>query len=298
MLAGIASSSASAPPLTTRVLMPGDEAALDDFLGFHFATSMILRANAHAAGIVDQGQPFQGTYAAAFDRATMVAVAAHFWNGVVAVQAPRSLASVVRATIAASKRNVTGFVGPWNQIEAAVTAAGKSQRRKLAGTPKVVMAIDMVNLRVPAPLLQGKIRYRVLTAKDHGWASGWRTASFIESFGAKNTPDLRDSVAKETEGLIERGQLFTVETDRPIAIGVIDARLSGIVQLDGVWTPAAHRGTGPEAAAVAGALQSLKDQGVTRAILLTPKSQANAHKLFRALGFVAIADYGLMLYVD
>jgi hypothetical protein len=298
MLAGIASSSASAPPLATRVLGAGDEAALDEFLNHHFATSMILRANARSAGLVDHGATFQGTYAAAFDRATIVGVAAHFWNGVVAVQAPRALANVVRAAIAASKRTVTGFVGPWGQIEAAVTAAGKSQRKKLSGAPKTVMAIDMVNLRIPAPLLEGKIRYRVLTAKDHGWASGWRTANFIEAFTAKNTPELRESVAKETEGLIERGQIFTVETDRPLAIGVFDARLPGIVQIDSVWTPAAHRGAGPEAAVVAGALHSVKDQGVTRAILLSPRSQANAHKLFRALGFVAIADYGLMLYVD
>jgi predicted GNAT family acetyltransferase len=284
--------------LSTRILGPGDEAALDGFLANHFATSMILRANLRAAGLADHGEAFQGTYAAAFDRATIVAAAAHYWNGVLAVQAPRSLASVVRAAVAASKRNVTGFVGPWNQVEAAVPAVGRSQRRKLAGVPKTVMALDMTNLRVPAPLAEGKIRYRKLSAKDHGWAAGWRTANFIETFGAKNTPELRDTVAKETEGLIERGQIFTVETDRPLAIGVFDATLPNIVQLDGIWTPAAHRGQGPEAAAVAGALHSVKDTGVTRAVLLTPKSSAAAHKLYRALGFVAIADHGMMLYVD
>ena len=44
-----------------RVLQPGDEAALEKFLAPRALTSMFLRSNARAAGLVDRGEPLQGT---------------------------------------------------------------------------------------------------------------------------------------------------------------------------------------------------------------------------------------------
>jgi len=44
-----------------RTLQPGDEAALDAFLARHAESSMFLRSNARAAGLVDRGEPLQAT---------------------------------------------------------------------------------------------------------------------------------------------------------------------------------------------------------------------------------------------
>src|SRR4051812_685491 len=90
-----------------RVLGPGDETKLDDFLRRHADSSMFLRSNARAAGLVDEGKPLQGTYAALFDGDAIVAVAAHAWNGFVMVQAPAvGLAEVVRFAVGSSQRAV------------------------------------------------------------------------------------------------------------------------------------------------------------------------------------------------
>src|SRR5439155_27320443 len=60
-----------------RTLQPGDEAALDAFLARHAESSMFLRSNARAAGLVDRGEPLQATYVAAIEGGAIVAVVAH-----------------------------------------------------------------------------------------------------------------------------------------------------------------------------------------------------------------------------
>src|SRR5260370_39606072 len=71
-----------------RLLRPGDETALDAFLTDHTDSSMFLRANARAAGLIDRGSPLEATYVAALAGGRITGVAAHCWNGMVLVQAP------------------------------------------------------------------------------------------------------------------------------------------------------------------------------------------------------------------
>src|SRR6266545_4632910 len=100
-----------------RRLGPGDEAALERFLREHADSSMFLRSNARKAGLVDRGEPLQGTYVAACDDAgAIVAVAAHAWNGIVIVQGRVDLVcDVAREAVAASRRAVNGLSGPYAQ---------------------------------------------------------------------------------------------------------------------------------------------------------------------------------------
>ena len=78
-------------PVDVRLLGPDDRDALERFLLAHADSSLFLRSNVRAAGLVDDGRPFSGTYAGAFDGG-LRAVAAHYWNGNVIVQAPVALA--------------------------------------------------------------------------------------------------------------------------------------------------------------------------------------------------------------
>src|SRR5207237_986989 len=94
-----------------RVLHPGDEAALDAFLVARADSSMFLRSNARAAGLVDRGQPLHATYVAALEDGRMVGVVAHCWNGMVLVQAPAHSAVLAPEAVRRSGRAVTGFSG-------------------------------------------------------------------------------------------------------------------------------------------------------------------------------------------
>ncbi len=71
-----------------RVLKPGDEAALETFVRPRIASSMFLLGNMRMSGLVDTGNPYTGTYAAAFDGDEIVGAVAYFWNGNLIVQSP------------------------------------------------------------------------------------------------------------------------------------------------------------------------------------------------------------------
>ena len=75
-------------PPEWKTLSLGDEPALERFLEPRATESMFLRSNARMAGLVDRGEPFQGTYVAAVEHGRVIAVAAHFWNGMLILQAP------------------------------------------------------------------------------------------------------------------------------------------------------------------------------------------------------------------
>lgn len=61
-----------------RLLTPEDLPALTRFLVRHPDTTLILHRNGHMAGLVDEGRPYQGAWAAACDGCEVVGVAAQF----------------------------------------------------------------------------------------------------------------------------------------------------------------------------------------------------------------------------
>src|SRR5882672_7615434 len=101
----------------------GDEPELEQFLARHADSSMFLRSNLRRAGIVDRGERFEGTYVAVRDSDGLVAVAAHWWNGVLSVQGDvDAVGAVARAAVAQSNRVIAGFAAPWAHLVAARAA--------------------------------------------------------------------------------------------------------------------------------------------------------------------------------
>ena len=94
-----------------RFLAAEDAPAFESFLGPRADSSVFLLANARRGGFLDRGRPFEGTYAGAFEKNLLVAVAAHFWNGFLAVQAPDHLEAVIDKAVGASGRAVAGLTG-------------------------------------------------------------------------------------------------------------------------------------------------------------------------------------------
>ena len=107
-----------------RPLTPDDQRPLERFLLAHPNTTMFLRSNLLAAGLVDHGERQEGTYVAAFDGSQVLAVVAHYWNGNLVVEAPVELEALVHAAVRASGREVRGFIGPHAQAVAARACTG------------------------------------------------------------------------------------------------------------------------------------------------------------------------------
>ncbi len=262
---------------------------------------MFLLANARTAGLVDRGQPEQGTYVAALDGRRIVGVAAHFWNGMLVLQAPEPgvLEPAARAALARSRRDLKGLAGPRSQIDRVVSALGLAGRRTSLDSREELYDLALENLRVPEGLASGRLACRLPDVEELDLLGRWRAEFAIESLGLRRGPELLAVSRKEIERLQEeRNHWVLVDSDQPVSYSAFNARLPEIVQVGGVWTPRELRGRGYARAVVAGSLLLAREDGVERAVLFTAEENRSARAAYEALGFQVVGDYGLVIFAD
>jgi ribosomal protein S18 acetylase RimI-like enzyme len=283
--------------LEIRPLGLGDELALEAFLKGHADSSMFLRSNARAAGLEYEGKPLQADYVAAFAGERIVGVAAHCWNGMVLLQAPRGdqLAAVARAAVAHSGRAVTGISGPAEQVAAARTALELDARPAPKFGREELFALGLPDLVVPAPLADGRWTSRPPRHDELDLVTGWRVDFMVEALHRAAGAGLRDEAAAEVRMLHERKlDWLLLDAGRPVAFSAFNAALPDIVQVGGVWTPPELRGRSYGRAVVAGSLLDARARGVTRAVLFAEREDAK--RAYRGLGFSIVGEYGLLLF--
>ena len=95
-----------------RILKPGDEQSLETFLLPRVASSMFLIGNSRMAGLEDHGETYQGTYAAAFEDGRITAIAAHYWNQILVLQATDHIKELVQTVLSFSERPLRGLSVP------------------------------------------------------------------------------------------------------------------------------------------------------------------------------------------
>jgi len=286
-------------PDGVRVLAPGDEPALARFFERHPDTTLFFQNNVAAVGLVDRGIPYSGTYAAAFEDGAIAALAAHYWNGNLIVEAPRHLEAIARAAITASGRDVAGLVGPYAQIVALRNALGLATALATMDSPDELFALVLDRLRVPAALGRGAWSVRTPRPDELDLLAEWRAGYRIELMGQAPGPALRDGARAEVERNQAEGRNFVLEVGGAlVSYAGYNARTPACVQIGGVWTPVALRGLGYARGAVAGALIAARDAGVARSILFTGVDNRAAQAAYRALGYERIGDYGLLLFAE
>ncbi|OUL31116.1 GNAT family N-acetyltransferase [Nostoc sp. 106C] len=283
---------------TLKTLQPGDEMLLESFLLQHIDTSMFLRSNWREAGLGDQGARFQGTYVAAIANADIVAVAAHYWNGMVVVQAPVYLKEVVQAVVAESNRAISGIAGPAAQVEAAKKVLGLANRPTHLDEREILFSLKLRDLQIPPALASGKLKCRLPHQEEFDLLSEWWYAFNIEALKKSESTDLQASCRREIEARQAKAMHWVlVAGDTPVAYSGFNARLPDIVQIGGVWTPPALRGNGYAKSVVAGSLLDARSQGVERAILFTNRDNLAAQAAYRGIGFRATGEeFGLVLF--
>lgn len=284
--------------MTAVRLGPGDEERLAAFFRRHPDTTLFMHSNSLAAGLVDRGEPLQGTYAAAFDDdGAIAALACHCWNGNLLLEAPVALPEVVRAAVAASGRPVSGVIGPDAQARAARQALGLDGAATTLASTEDLFALALDALRVPAPLASGSLRCRPARDDELPALVAWRHDYRVEVIHETPGPALRERSREEIEHLQALGRQFVLEADgQVVSYAAYNAATPACVQIGGVWTPPALRGRGYARAVVAGALLASRACGVARSVLFTPIGNAPAQAAYRALGYERIGDYALILF--
>jgi len=275
-----------------RLLRGGDEAELERFLAPLADSSMFLLANARKGGLEDQGQPFQATYAAAFEEGSIVGVAACSWLGTVVVQAPRELPGVVREAVRASGRQVTAMIGPYSQ---AVAACAAIDRSPLSLERDLLFGVDLAELQVPAELRSGRVVCRAARREELGLLAEWRARFVVDTNLEREGADLRSRARVAMELLFADGALFVLASGGdPVSMAGFNARTAETAQIGSVYTPPPLRGRGHARCAVAGALLAARGSGAVRGILFTAESNRAAQRSYQAIGFRPIGDYGLL----
>jgi ribosomal protein S18 acetylase RimI-like enzyme len=280
-----------------RRLVPGDEAALDSFLVLHADSSMFLRSNLRSAGLVDGAEPYQGTYVAAVAGETVLGVVAHFWNGMIVVQAPNHVEALAPLVIAASGRKLVGFLGPGEQVARARRALGLAEDAATEDSIDDLFALDLAALIVPPALAEGRVAVRPPEPTELALITEWSISFNCEALGFTESDELRRNCANHIGRLqAEKAHFVLVSAGLPVAYAAFNATVPDAVQLGGVWTPPGLRGQGYARNVVAGALLAARSAGITRAVLFTENDNASAQSAYRSLGFVKVGDYGIVIF--
>lgn len=279
-----------------RILLPGDEAALEEFLLPRIESSMFLLGNLRAVGLADRGRRFEGTYAAAFEAGKIVAVVAHYWNGNLVFQASDHLAALGRAAVEASGRPIQGLLGPQAQVGAAKKALGLEAVKIMLDETEYLYSLALTDLVVPEALRSGRLRGRRIECRDLDLLTRWRVGFSLEALGEEPSVLLWERCRASAERSLEQGWTWILEEGgKPVATSSFNAATAEAVQVGGVWTPPEIRSHGYGRAVVAVSLLDARAEGVTTSILFTGVRNLPAQRAYMALGFRHIGDYRLLL---
>ena len=280
-----------------RLLGPDDRPALEAFLLAHADSSLFLRGNVCAGGMVFEGRPLQAVYVGLVEAGAVHAVAAHCWNDFVLVQAPTELAAVVCAVVERSGRPVAGMSGPWTQVCDARRALGLHDRPAAFDSKDVLMALELAALVRPPLVDDPEVVCRRTRADDLELAVEWRIAYAIEELRATDGARLHAEARADMERHHREGSSWILEhAGRPVSFSAFNASLPDVVQIGGVFTPPALRSRGYARAVVAGSLVAAAAAGVGRSVLFTGVENPAAQRAYRALGFRPVGDYGLLRF--
>ncbi len=282
-----------------RVLTAGDEERLDAFLREHADSTLFLRSNLRAAGIVDGGRPLQATYAAWVEDNKVQGVVSHAWNGNLIFQAREHAAELARAASASSKRLVKGLIGCWDQVSEAREALRLAGARTFVSSKEHLFSVELSRVRVPGRLERGDWICRLPRGPEMDLLSVWRRDFQVDTIGEPPFDGMVAECRKGLERHLGEGSLFVLVDGQTLASTcTFNARVPDCVQIGGVWTPPQLRERGYGRAVVAGALQLALREGVSKAVLFTDQHNHSARAAYEGLGFERVGDYGLILFSD
>lgn len=248
---------------------------------------------------MDTGAPYSGAYVGVFDADAIVAMAAHYWQGNLVVEAPVHVAEIARCAVEASGRPVSGLIGPWAQVQAMRAALGLEGAATAMDSPDELFALSLHALLVPPLLATSEARVRMPHDHELDLVIRWREDYAVELLGQTRGEALRERSRGEILRNQEEGRNFVLElAGEVVAYSGYNASTPRCVQIGGVWTPPSLRGRGYARAVVAGSLLAARTRGVERSILFTGVENRSAQAAYRALGYERVGDYGLVLFAE
>jgi ribosomal protein S18 acetylase RimI-like enzyme len=257
---------------------------------------MFLFGNMRTAGLADQGEPYQGTYAAAFAGGEIIGVVAHYWNHNLVFQAPVLVKELLRRAVEASGRDIGGLIGPGGQVDTAKEALDVDEYRIRLDEMEKLYALELDDLLVPDALASGQVVGRRAGLEDLELLIAWRVAYGAEALGEEETVESRERARSVVQRPVKEKRTWVLEAGgEPVACSSFNTATQEAVQVGGVWTPPELRSQGYGRAVVAASLLDARSEGVTTAILFTGQENIPAQRAYEALGFEHCGVYRMVL---
>lgn len=280
--------------LHTRLLQIEDRPALERHLTSTADTALLMLSNLALAGLDDDGLPHQGTYVGAFDGKELIGCLGHFWNGNVLVQSEVGISHMLGHVVSLGRRQVAGVLGPLAQVEESLAIL-----RPRLGLPRVaefelLFAVDRDGLVLPDPLASGDVTCRRAHDGDRPLLRAWRQDALRDDGRLREGDEAaREKADAEIDTLLDAGRVWLAEcSGETVSMATIIGLAGNRAMIGGVWTPEDHRNLGYARSVVAGALQALEREGVTRGVLFTGRANEAAKAAYKAIGFEQIGRYG------
>lgn len=278
-----------------RLLQPGEEARAEAFLRTRADTTMILRSNLARAGLVNEGRPHQGLYAAAFVDGAVEGLGAVYWNDALVLAGGSHVEALTDALSAGRARGFASILGPLREVsQARERARARFDAVVRRQSDEILYALPLDELVMPAAV--DGIVTRAPHDDEMPLVRAWRMQYAAETSSVPDTPETHVREGALVDAAHGAGNDMLLLADggtTPVAYAAFNATLPEMVQVGGVFTPPAHRGHGFARRVVAALLARGRTQGATRAILFTGEENIAAQKAYEALGFRAIGDYAI-----
>lgn len=195
---------------------------------------------------------------------------------------PAPAAAALAEEIASSSAgSVPGVIA-----EAATAAAFAGQWSEATGaavTPEEGARLYRLARLTPPPAPGGRLR--LATEADLPVLLEWWRAFSIET-GAEGEGPAEQAVARN----LHSQRLFVWEDDGPRSMCGATPAIAGVSRIGAVYTPSQSRRRGYAAAAVASLCQRLRRQDGARPILYTQLANPTSNRIYRRLGFRAVAE--------
>lgn len=270
---------------------PGDEAALDAFLAPHAATSMFLRGNLARFGLAASDHPNATRYWRLPADGTIRAVLGLTNAGVALMQAPGAQSQDIKAlTAGLSGQEITGMTGDAAQIAALLGALALPVSAIRADSTEPLYHLALADLQPAAP---GALRHA--RAEDRALLLTWFRQYFRDiGFAPPDPAQEEANLQTRTDAAISGGShCRLLEIDgQPVAMAGLNARVATMVQVGGVYVPAAARGQGLGRAVTRALLIEARAEGATDAVLFA--NNPAAARSYEALGFTRIGSYRIV----
>jgi RimJ/RimL family protein N-acetyltransferase len=287
--------------LSLKILGPGDERALKRFLLTRLDSSLFLYSNMLAAGLEDTGVRFSGTYAAAFEGREIVAVAGHFWNQTMVLQAPVQLPALMRLAQKSCGRPLKRLIGPDEQVKAAMDALALTGDNLQMDEPEKLYSLELGRLVMPALLTGGRARGRLAQSGDEDLLTEWRLGYYLEMHLAEDNAQLRKTARQNAQAEIASGRTWLLEVEAKrvsctsFNASVRDEGAASVVQVGGVYTPPDFRSRGYARAVVAASLADARSRDYHKSVLFTGIGNVAAQRAYEAIGFRLIGSYRITI---